>query len=94
MCEQDSMELSTQIGCQEAIRALTEKPILATSAERICILNDIKTTYDHLSQPLRLPQLTPEQYRNLRVRITGYSAVFVDMCKKAQEEIIRRDEVS
>ena len=27
------------------------------------------------------------------VRITGYSAVFVDMSRQAQEEIIRRDEM-
>ena len=33
-------------------------------------------------------------YRDLMVRITGYSAVFVDMSKNAQDEIIRRDELS
>ena len=43
---------------------------------------------------LRDAQLHPGNYPDLMVRITGYSAVFVDMCKKAQEEIIRRDEVS
>jgi len=34
----------------------------------------------------------PEQYRDLTVRITGYSAYFVDMSKGAQDEIIRRAE--
>ena len=43
---------------------------------------------------LRDAQAHPENYPDLMVRITGYSAVFVDMCPKAQEEIIRRDEVS
>ncbi len=43
---------------------------------------------------LRDAQLHPEKYPDLMVRITGYSAVFVDMCTKAQNEIIRRDEVS
>lgn len=42
---------------------------------------------------LRAAQQNPEQYRDLTVRITGYSAVFVDMSKNAQDEIIRRDEL-
>jgi len=43
---------------------------------------------------LRDAQVHPEKYRDLMVRITGYSAVFVDMCTNAQNEIIRRDEVN
>lgn len=42
---------------------------------------------------LRDAQLHPEAYRDLMVRITGYSAVFIDMCKNAQDEIIRREEM-
>ena len=42
---------------------------------------------------LRRAQENPEAYRDLMVRITGYSAVFVDMSRNAQEEIIRRDEM-
>lgn len=42
---------------------------------------------------LRDAQKNPENYKDLMVRITGYSAVFVDMCTNAQNEIIRRDEV-
>ncbi|MBE5767154.1 MAG: hypothetical protein E7335_08340 [Clostridiales bacterium] len=41
---------------------------------------------------LKDAQLHPEKYPDLMVRITGYSAVFIDMCKKAQDEIIRREE--
>ena len=44
-------------------------------------------------QTLRQAQATPEAYRDLMVRITGYSAVFVDMDGPAQEEIIRRAEM-
>ncbi|MBE6930464.1 MAG: hypothetical protein E7463_09300 [Ruminococcaceae bacterium] len=43
---------------------------------------------------LRDAQVHPENYPDLMVRITGYSAVFIDMCRKAQDEIIKRDEVS
>jgi pyruvate-formate lyase len=43
---------------------------------------------------LKAAQKTPENYRDLMVRITGYSAVFVDMAQSAQNEIIRREEMS
>ncbi len=42
---------------------------------------------------LRDAQIHPEAHRDLMVRITGYSAVFIDMCKSAQDEIIRRQEM-
>ena len=42
---------------------------------------------------LRDAQINPEAHRDLMVRITGYSAVFIDMCPKAQDEIIRRQEL-
>ena len=35
----------------------------------------------------------PDSYRDLMVRITGYSAVFVDMGSAAQDEVIMRDEL-
>ena len=38
-------------------------------------------------------QKNPEKYSDLLVRITGYSAVFVDMCRGAQDEFIRREEL-
>jgi formate C-acetyltransferase len=38
-------------------------------------------------------QRRPECHRDLMVRITGYSAAFVDMTRDAQDEIIRREEM-
>ena len=43
---------------------------------------------------LREAQVNPDAHRDLMVRITGYSAVFVDMIKSAQDEIIRREEMA
>ncbi len=43
---------------------------------------------------LRAAQKDPEKYKDLMVRVTGYSAIFVDMNLRAQEEIIRRDEMA
>ncbi len=37
-------------------------------------------------------QAHPEKYRSLCVRVTGYSAYFTQMGKKAQDELIRRTE--
>ena len=70
-------------------------------AERLKILAD---TYFELggmqlqlsvtdTEVLRDAQEHPEKYPDLMVRITGYSALFVDMCRAAQNEIIRRDEL-
>ena len=36
-------------------------------------------------------QDNPDIHRDLMVRVTGYSAVFVDMTKSAQDDIIRRE---
>ena len=44
-------------------------------------------------EELRHAQLHPEQHRDLMVRITGYSAAFVDMARAAQDEIIRREQM-
>lgn len=45
-------------------------------------------------EQLREAQKNPDAHRDLTVRITGYSAVFVDMVKSAQDDIIRREEMS
>jgi formate C-acetyltransferase len=42
---------------------------------------------------LRDAQRHPDRHRDLMVRITGYSAAFVDMTRAAQDEIIRREEM-
>ncbi|MBE6607462.1 MAG: hypothetical protein E7633_02745 [Ruminococcaceae bacterium] len=36
-------------------------------------------------------QNDPDSYRDLMVRVTGYSAVFVDLSRRAQDDIIARD---
>ena len=42
------------------------------------------------SDVLREAQNDPESYRDLVVRISGYSAIFVNLSDLAQEEIISR----
>jgi formate C-acetyltransferase len=38
-------------------------------------------------------QKHPEKYKNLCVRVVGYAAYFVQMGKKAQDELIQRTEL-
>ena len=45
------------------------------------------------TEELKNAQKCPDEYRDLMVRITGYSAIFVDMSKGAQNEFIRREEL-
>jgi formate C-acetyltransferase len=46
------------------------------------------------SNVLRKAQETPEEYRDLVVRIAGFSAYFVELYKASQDDIIRRTELS
>ena len=41
-------------------------------------------------EELKDAQIHPEQHRDLRVRVTGYSGIFVDISKKLQDDIIER----
>ena len=55
-----------------------------------------KNNGDHLqlnvvdNETLRAAQREPEKYRNMLVRVAGYSAFFVDLEKNIQENIIQR----
>ena len=45
------------------------------------------------NETLRAAQQHPGQYRDLIVRVAGYSAFFVELCKEVQDEIINRSEL-
>jgi pyruvate-formate lyase len=44
------------------------------------------------AETLRKAQQHPEQYRDLIVRVAGYSDYFVNLTPELQEEIIKRTE--
>lgn len=46
------------------------------------------------NKTLRDAQEHPEEHRDLIVRVAGYSAFFVELCKDVQDEIISRTEIS
>jgi formate C-acetyltransferase len=42
------------------------------------------------NEVLKQAQQSPEEYRDLMIRVAGYSAFFVELCKEVQDEIISR----
>jgi formate C-acetyltransferase len=81
------------------------RPRWFAGPEGLVRLSDLLRTYLDLGglqvqlsfadlETLRAAQERPEEHRDLMVRITGYSAAFVDMTREAQDEIIRREEMS
>ncbi len=46
------------------------------------------------SDTLRAAQKNPEEYKNLVIRVAGFSAYFVELYKELQDDLIRRSEIS
>ena len=42
------------------------------------------------NEVLKKAQIEPDKYRDLIIRVAGYSAYFVELCKEVQDEIISR----
>ncbi len=56
-----------------------------------CILGNGEMQFNYLDNETLLDaQKHPEKYRSLVVRVAGYSAFFVELCKDVQDEIISR----
>jgi formate C-acetyltransferase len=60
---------------EEANRSLTEKPLLATSAERFLILNEIKSLYKELPQPLRFSKMLSILLSRVSVPLQEYDLI-------------------
>ncbi len=43
-------------------------------------------------EELKAARRDPQSHRDLRVRVTGYSGIFVDFCEKLQDDVIKRFE--
>jgi formate C-acetyltransferase len=83
------MDLTKNI--QEAKRALTEKPMLATSVERILILNEIKSDHKDWPQPKRFPYMLRTLLSRVSTPIEPYDLVAgrcVDRVLSDEEEAI------
>ena len=64
-----------QRNIDEARRALTEKPLFATSAERVLILNEIKSKYNGRPQPERFAALLSELLERVSRPIEEYDLI-------------------
>ena len=64
---------------------------LITLLRTACALGNGEMQFNYLDNETMLKaQEHPEQYRDLIVRVAGYSAFFVELCKDVQDEIISR----
>ncbi len=60
---------------EEAKRALTEKPLFATSVERFQILNELKSSYKELPQPLRFSRILSALLSRVSVPLREYDLI-------------------
>lgn len=64
---------------------------IITLLRTACALGNGQMQFNYLdNETLLKAQEYPEQYRDLIVRVAGYSAFFVELCKDVQDEIISR----
>lgn len=64
---------------------------IITLLRTACMLGIGEMQFNYLDNNTLLEaQKNPEQYRDLIVRVAGYSAFFVELCKDVQDEIISR----
>lgn len=64
---------------------------LITLLKTASILGNGEMQFNYLdNETLLEAQRHPEQYRDLIVRVAGYSAFFVELCQDVQDEIISR----
>jgi formate C-acetyltransferase len=87
-----------------ALNVKISKSFFAEKAGRKAFPDIVKSYFDSGGQQiqctvtsaaeLRAAQEDPHSYRDLMVRITGYSVSFVDMSKKSQDALIAREEMA
>ena len=64
---------------------------IVTLIRTASILGNGEMQFNYLNNDTLLEaQKTPDSYRDLVVRVAGYSAFFVELCKDVQDEIISR----
>lgn len=64
---------------------------IITLIRTACMLGNGEMQFNYLDNDTLLDaQKNPEKYRDLVVRVAGYSAFFVELCKDVQDEIISR----
>jgi pyruvate-formate lyase len=73
--------LSTAEGEESLITLLKTASVLGNGEMQFNYLDD---------ETLLQAQKHPEEYRDLIVRVAGYSAFFVELCQDVQDEIISR----
>jgi len=77
------------------LRGILETPEgengLITLLRTASILGNGQMQFSYVdNEVLKKAQIEPDKYRDLIIRVAGYSAYFVELCKEVQDEIISR----
>ena len=77
------------------LRGILETPEgengLITLLRTASILGNGEMQFSYVdNEVMKKAQLEPDKYRDLIIRVAGYSAYFVELCKEVQDEIISR----
>lgn len=94
-----------QASCASTLLNVKLHPSSLSNREDLKKLGSLVKTYSHMggkwiqfnvveNKQLLEAQKFPERYRDLIVRVAGYSAYFVDLNKGVQDDVIKRMEVS
>ena len=81
--------MNLNVNITEAKRALTEKPLLATSAERVLILDEIKSDFNGLPHPRRFAAMLATLLSRVSTPLESYDLIAgrcVDRLLTAEEE--------
>ncbi|MBP3436559.1 MAG: hypothetical protein J6K61_01465, partial [Clostridia bacterium] len=89
--------MDMQKNIQEAKDALEQKPLYSATYERIFILNEIKSKYNHLKQPLRFAAVLGELLERVSLPLADYDLIAgrsLDRVLTDEEEALLREYVN
>ena len=75
MTDNERLNTAMSVNIDEACEALISKPLFATSAERFLILNEIKSKYNGLPQPLRFSRTLSELLSRVSTPVCQYDLI-------------------
>ncbi|MGL5067360.1 MAG: pyruvate formate lyase family protein [Sarcina sp.] len=79
---------------EEAVEGIEGRDTLMNFIEEYISKESMHVQFNIMSaETMRAAQKNPEQYKDMLVRVAGYSAYFVELGKRLQEDLIQRSEL-
>ena len=80
---------------QDAVSGITGRDNLIAFIDQYVKLGAMHVQFNIMSSAtMRAAQKNPEEYKDMLVRVAGYSAYFVELGKALQKDLIQRTELS